>query len=73
MASSAYSPEAERRRQQWRESFEAEKALLASRRHNTRGQPNGSDARSYLTGISLSGGGIRSATVSLGILQTLAV
>ena len=72
MASSAYSREAERRRQQWRETFEAEKALLASRRHNTRGQPNGSDARSYLTGISLSGGGIRSATVSLGILQTLA-
>ena len=40
--------------------------------HHTRCQTNGVENPAYLTGICLSGGGIRSATVSLGIMQTLA-
>lgn len=68
----AYSRDAEASDQNWGMMFQAEQALLYSRKHNTRPEPNGSDERRYLTGIGLSGGGIRSATVSLGMLQTLA-
>jgi len=61
-------------RQQWARVFKHEQELLAARRHNSWVRPNGAAAqgRSYLTGICLSGGGIRSATVALGVLQTLA-
>ncbi len=56
----------------WNEVFAAEQQLLQNREHHTRCQTNGVENPAYLTGICLSGGGIRSATVSLGIMQTLA-
>ncbi|WP_416140381.1 patatin-like phospholipase family protein [Halomonas sp. HK25] len=51
--------------------IEAERAILSGRRVHYALQPP-DDAKTPLTGLALSGGGIRSATFSLGVLQALA-
>lgn len=51
--------------------IEAERAVLSGRREHYALQPP-DDAKAPLTGLALSGGGIRSATFSLGVMQALA-
>ena len=51
--------------------IEAERAIVSGRRVHYALQPP-DDSKAPLTGLALSGGGIRSATFSLGVLQALA-
>ncbi len=59
---------------QWTEMFEAENRLIKGRKASAlrHANGNGNGHHPYLIGLCLSGGGIRSATVGLGILQAFA-
>lgn len=63
----------------WQKMFKAELRLIEQRKVNSCQRPDkhqagspGRNGRSYLTGMALSGGGIRSATVCLGVMQAFA-